>query len=237
MTISIIIKGKNFTKSVGRLGLVHGPETYRILGFSEASSLASRLYTTDIASVVGAGVSYSASEALISSPQTGGIVTESGYYGGGGNFTMFAVPKRITATQVLVVGAPHNTSNSSLSGWGILYQGGNFGIKTNGGSRLITVSQNQGDGFAFVAARGSSVSRQLTIDYYGLDGRVVETEIYAGYSIGPQLTFRAGNVGMGTGAYSLAAMGNFHRYLTDAELDDVYLQVKDDLGRRGVVIP
>ena len=236
MTISIIIKGKNFSKSVGRLGLVHGPQTYRLFGISEAKSLGTRLYTPDIATVVGSGLTYDANSMTIGQPRTGGIVTESPYYGGVGSFTMFAVPKRILSSQVMIVGGD-NDASAPQAGWGIQYVGGYFGVKTNAGQRLGTIAQNQGEGFAFIAVRGDAVSRQLTVSYYSLAGLVVATEVYGSYTVGAPKFFRAGAMNVNDNAYTIAAMGNYHRYLTDAELNDVYLQVKDDLGRRGVVIP
>lgn len=235
MTLSVIIKNANFTKTVGQLGLVHDPKTYHIFGVSEAESIKSQLYGGSAATVTGA-LTYNSDSVTIPNVSTSGIVTNQSYYGGAGNYTMFGVFK-VPSTAAVIVGADHNSSNSGDSGHGLQLVSGNIGLKTNAGAKFA-IAPNQGTGFAFAAVRADKASGQIAIDYYGLSGRVKASEVMVGFGVGVARNFRAGVINTGGAILTIAAMGNYHRYLTDDEVNDVYRQVKDDLQRlRGVIIP
>lgn len=231
MTIAIIAKAASFSKSVGKLGLVHNPSTYHLLGRTQADTVKSQLYGGAAAAPVGAPI-YNPDSVLLTAASADGFESPANFASAvNGAYTMFAVLKKPLANAVVVNSIPN------ASHWqGIYYFNGVWTVQANAPQAgILAAADNSGTAFAFVAVRASAVSKLIAVDHYGAAGRVSAAASMPSLTIQYNTPFRIGKSAGGT-ALTMAAAGCFPNYLSDAQINDVYLQVKDDLARRGVTI-
>ncbi len=203
-----------------------GAKSLHYLGGSQALSVASQIGLPD-ATVIGTPV-YNSDHCVISGVN-GFQVSGADYTG---PTTIFAVVKQ-PAANILMVG--HTYQAGPTTGYMLTLNTGTYRIHTSGGSNPDTqITADNGSSFALVVVRASFVSRVVTVDYFNgtRKRRTASPTVVAGTA----RPFRIGGASGQATTFACAAAGHWERYLSDAEVQNLYDRMKFDMATRGVTV-